>query len=267
MAQRKNLSGLDNASQKIINVADGSNPSDAATYGQVLNLLNGKDYKDGVVAASTANVNIASPGTSLDGVTLNNGDRVLLKDQTTASENGIWVFNGGTSALTRPADFPTGSTGLVSQGATVVVDGGTANLATQWTLTTTGAINVDTTAQSWTKTTAAGASYTAGNGLQLSSQTFSVKLPASSGLVADGTGLYVDNTIVPRKFAQNVGDGSSTSITVTHNLGTRDVVVRLYDPTAFAEADVDVVHSTTNTVTLNFGSAPASGAWRVVIVG
>jgi hypothetical protein len=192
---------------------------------------------------------------------------VLLKDQTTASQNGVWVFNGATSALTRPADFPTGSTGLVTQGATVVVDGGTANIASQWTLTTTGAINVDTTSLTFTRTTASGASYLAGNGLNLTSGTFSVKLPGSSGLVADGTGLYIDKTIVPTKYAASIGDGSSTAITVTHNLNTRDVLVALYDTTTYAEVETDVVHTTTNTLTLNFAVAPASNALRVVVIG
>lgn len=268
MAQKRFLSGIDLASQQIKNVADGSVASDGATYGQLLNLVNGKDYKNSVAAASTANITITAPGTTMDGVTLSNGMRLLLKDQTTASQNGIWVFNGSAAALTRPADFPTGSTGLVEQGATVVVDGGTNNIASQWTLTTTGAITVDTTSLVFTRTTAAGASYTAGNGLSLTSGTFSVKLPASSGLIEDGTGLYIDPSIVPAKpYAANVGDGSSTAITVTHNKGTRDVIVCLYDASTYVEVVTDVVHTTTNTITLNFAVAPASNAYRVVVFG
>jgi hypothetical protein len=270
MAQRKQLSGLDLASQKIVGMADGSVATDAATYGQVLNLVNGKDYKDGVVAASQANVTLTAPGTSIDGVTLAVGDRVLLLAQTTASQNGIWVFQGSAVTMTRPTDFPTGSTGLVSQGATVVVDGGTTNKATQWTLTTTGVINVDTTSLAFTETTAVGATYTADSagGLQLVTGAFSVKLPASSGLIKDSTGLYVDPAIVLTKaFGVLVGDGSSTAITVTHNKGTRDVIVALYDASTNAEVDTDIVHATTNTVTLNFAVAPASNAYRCVVIG
>lgn len=270
MAAKKFLSGIDLASQQGKNFADGSSASDAATYGQLLNLMNGKDYKNSVQAASTANISITAPGTTMDGVTLATGNRLLLKDQTTGSQNGLWVFNGSAAALTRPADFPTGATALVEQGATVVVDGGTNNQASQWTLTTTGTITVDTTSQTWTRTTAAGASYTADSagGLQLISGAFSVKLPGSSGLIKDSTGLYIDPSIVPAKpYAALVGDGTSTAITVTHNKGTRDVIVALYDASTYAEVETDVVHTTTNTVVLNFAVAPASNAYRVVVFG
>lgn len=264
----KFLDGLDLASQKITTLADGSSANDAATYGQLLNLVNGKDYKDGVVAASTTNVSVSSPGATLDGVTLASNDRILLKDQSTPSQNGVWAFNGASSALTRPVDFPTGTTALVTQGATVVVDGGTTNTAQQWTLTTTGAINVDTTGQAWTRTTAAGASYTAGNGLQLVSTAFSAKLPASSGLVADGTGLYLDAAIAVKKYAANVGDNSSTDIVVNHNLGTRDVIVQLrLAASAYSAAVTDWDATDANNVTLHFAVAPTTGQYRVVVHG
>lgn len=264
---RKQLNGLDLASQKIVHVADGSVSDDVATYGQVLNLVNGKDYKDGVVAASTANVTISGPGTSLDGVTLASADRVLLKNQTTASQNGIWVFNGSAAALTRPTDFPTGSGGLVTQGATVVVDGGTANIATQWTLTTTGAINVDTTSLTFTETTAVGTTYTGGNGITVTGTSIAATPKASGGITVDGTGISVDRTKVPNLFAVSVGDGSTTSITVTHNLGTLDVIVRLYTVSGGVEVDTDITHATTNTVTLIFATAPTTNQYRAVVLG
>lgn len=268
MTARLHLSGINLSGQKAVNAADGTVASDLATYGQVLSLVNGKDYKDGVRAASTANVTISGPGTSIDGVTLSSGDRVLLKNQSTASQNGIWVFNGSAAALTRPTDYPTGSGGLVSQGATVVADEGTANAGTQWTLTTSGTINVDTTSTSFTQTIG-GATYTADStgGLQVSSNAFSVKLPGSSGLVKDSTGLYIDNTIVPKRYAVTVGDGSTTAIAVTHSLGSRDVEVTIYDASSNAEVEVDVVHTSTSVVTLNFAVAPASNAYRVVVFG
>lgn len=267
MAARKFLSGIDMASQKIVSMADGSAASDAATYGQMLNLFNGRDYKDGVRAGSTANITITAPGATIDGVAMASGDRVLLKDQTTPSQNGIWVWNGAASALTRPADFPTGSTGLVTQGATVVIDEGTANQASQYTLTTSGTINVDTTSQSWTRTTAAGSSYTAGNGISIASNIISVNPAASGGISVAAGGVSVDHTKVPFLFAANVGDGSSTAITVTHNLATRDVIRALYDATGFQEVETDVVHATTNTLTLNFAVAPTSNQYRIVVHG
>lgn len=87
------------------------------------NLNNMFAAKQPVRVASTANVTIATPGTAIDGVTLANGDRVLLKDQTTQSQNGIYVFNGSGSALTRATDFDAwteipGATIPVTEGST-----------------------------------------------------------------------------------------------------------------------------------------------------
>ena len=58
-------------------------------------------------AASTANINISSPGGTIDGVALSALDRVLLKDQTTAAQNGIYIWNGAAVAMTRAADMDT----------------------------------------------------------------------------------------------------------------------------------------------------------------
>lgn len=68
---------------------------------------------DAVRCASTANVTISAPGAALDGVTLAVGDRILLKDQTTASENGIYIWNGAAVAATRATDMSTDWNGTV----------------------------------------------------------------------------------------------------------------------------------------------------------
>ena len=74
--------------------------------------------------------------------------------------------------------------------------------------------------------------------------------------------------MVVTKYAANVGDGSATSYTITHNLGTRDVQVTVYDNSApYAEVICDVNHATTNTVTLLFSVAPTSNQYRVVVQG
>jgi len=99
--------------------------------------------KQPVRAASTANVTIATPGTTIDGVTLTSGDRILLKDQTTPSQNGIYVFNGSTSALTRSTDFDQWTE---IPGATIPVTEGTVNADIIYLSTANGGGTIGTTA-------------------------------------------------------------------------------------------------------------------------
>jgi len=67
-------------------------------------------------------------------------------------------------------------------------------------------------------------------------------------------------------FITDVGDAVSTSLVVTHNLGTRDVMVTVFDNSSpWDEFDVQVQHTSTNTVTLIFGAPPALNAYRAVV--
>jgi hypothetical protein len=66
-------------------------------------------------------------------------------------------------------------------------------------------------------------------------------------------------------YAANVGDGTATSFALTHALGTRDVVVAIYDNSTYEEVFADVVLTSTSVVTVSFAVAPASNAYRVVI--
>ena len=99
---------------------------------------------------------------------------------------------------------------------------------------------------------------------------------ASTSYLSKASGLAVDISAVEtklvtdgftKKVSANVGNGTNTSFAITHNLGTRDVVVNVYDNSAYDTVEVDVVRTDTNTVTVTFASAPATDAYRVVIVG
>ena len=124
----------------------------------------GLDFKDSVRLATTANGTLGSAfanGQSVDGTTLSTGDRILLKDQSTASENGIYTVNAS-GAPTRATDFD--STAEVTAGAFVFVEAGTQNADSGFVLTTDGAITVGSTSIAFTQFSGAG-SFTAGDGL------------------------------------------------------------------------------------------------------
>jgi hypothetical protein len=83
------------------------------------------------------------------------------------------------------------------------------------------------------------------------------KTSLGSALVTDG---------FSRKVSANL-TGSATSYAITHNLGTRDVTVNVYDNATYETVETDIVRTDSNTVTVSFAVAPTSNAYRVVIVG
>lgn len=263
---RKVLNGLDLVNQRIQNLADPSSATDAATKQYVDGLVNGLDWKQSVRAATTAAGTLATGfanGSVIDGVTLATGNRILIKNQATASENGIYVV-AASGAPTRATDAD--ASAEVTPNMTVYVEEGTTNADTAWTLTTNAPITLGTTGLTFAQV-GGGSTLTAGNGITISSGTISVNPAASGGISVAAGGVSVDTAIVVRKFAASIGNGSSTSIAVTHNLGTRDVTVAVYDNTTFEEVLPDVVHTDANNVTLTFATAPATNAYRVVVHG
>lgn len=260
----KFLNGVDLVNQKVVNLASPSASTDAVNKSYVDNALAGLQWKAAVRAATTATGTMATSFANaqvLDGVTLATGDRILLKDQSTASENGIYTVNA-TGAPTRALDAD--GVGEVVSNATVFVSEGTVNAEKAYTCSTNGAIVVGTTATTWVQFGGGGTTYTAGSGLNLASTTFSAV--AGTGITV-GANISIDVAVVARKFSVAVGDGTSTSITVTHNLNTRDVQTIVYNATTWEVVMADVNNATVNTVTLTFAVAPTSSQYRAVVVG
>lgn len=262
----KVTNGLDLQAQRITNVADPSLASDAVTKNYADNLARGAKWKDPVRAATTANGLLATAyanAQTVDGVVLATGDRILLKNQTTGSENGIYVV-AVAGAPTRAVDAATA--GQITAGTAVYVTEGTTNADKAFTVTTDGAITIGTTATTWGQL-GGGTSYLAGNGLALVGSTFSVQPVAGGGIIAAAGGVSVDPAVVARKFSANVGNGALTSIAVTHNLGTKDVGVSLRETATDAGVLCDYVATDINNVTFTFPTAPAANAYRATIVG
>lgn len=257
-------------SQNITGLLDPTTAQMAATKNYVDSVAQGLSAKPSVAALATTNITLSGTQT-IDTIALVATNRVLATGQTTTSQNGLWVVSAG--SWTRPTDFATASLQL---GTYVFVEGGSGtNASSGWVMTASTAVTVDTTAQSWTQFSGAG-EITASGGLSKSGNTISVTalgLPVANGGTASTTAsgartaLSSTSNALPQKYSILVGTGSATSITVTHNLGTQDVVVSVYDAAAYNEVECDVAHTTTNTITLAFTTAPASNAYKCVVIG
>jgi hypothetical protein len=283
--------------QYVDDVAQGLNIH-AASYAATTANLNAT-YSNGTsgVGATLTNAGTQAAFTT-DGTTPSLNDRILVRLQTNTAENGIYtlttVGSGSTNwVLTRATDFDTPTE--IAGGDFTFVDNGT-------TLANTGWVNVDEVTTVGTdpivfQQFSGAGTYTASNGVLLTGTNFTfaprtgyglqtgssgaeIKLATTSGLnlasdlaVGAGNGISVltntvaiDSTVVVSKYAANVGDGSATSYTITHNLGTRDVIVSVYEASgSYAEVICDVNHATTNTITLLFSVAPTLNQYRVVV--
>jgi hypothetical protein len=256
---------VDLNNQKITNLTDPTNAQDAANKRYVDAAVVGIDWKASVRVATTEAVTLATAfenGDTLDGVTLATGDRVLIKNQADATENGIYVV-AASGAPTRASDAD--SSAEITASFAVFVEEGTVNADSGWTLTNNGTITVGTSELSFTQFTGLG-QITAGNGLTKLANTLDVV--AGLGIVANANDVAIDTAVVVRKYAVDLGDGTATSYTITHNLGTRDVTVALYEVASpYAEVVADVEHATTNTITVKFTLAPTTDQFRVVVHG
>ena len=269
---------------KITSLQDPTSAQDAATKNYVDSVATGLNIHDPVAAGTTASLASITGGT----VTYNNGSsgvgatltlqnalttldstytvvtgaRIMVKNEATAANNGIYTIDSTKKILTRaldadtPAELNGGDFFFIQNGATLY--------GTGWVIidpvTTFGTSPVN-----FAQFSGAG-TYTAGNGLSLSGNVFSVN--AGTGITTSGGTTAIDTSVVVRKYATSIGDGSTTAIAVTHSLNTRDVIVNVYSNTSpYAEVVCDVEHTSTSVVTLNFSTAPTSNQYRVVVQG
>lgn len=249
--------GIDLNSQRAVNGADGSAATDLVTLQQVQALVRGLDWKPSVRAASTGNLSLAAPGASIDGVSMAANDRFLAKDQTTASQNGIYVWTAAGTPATRALDADVSAE--VTGGMAVTSTEGTANGDKVWILTTNDPIVLDTTSLVFTQLGGGGSTYIAGNGLTLTGSTFDVV--GGNGITVAADLVSVDASVVVRKFAADCA-ATTNPQTFTHGLGSDDVDVTVWESSALVFPDIT---KGSGTVIVDFGSAPTAAQYRVVV--
>ena len=260
---KKMLTGVDLNNQRGINAADPTSATDIATKQYVDNRVEGMTYKVAVRAATTTNGTLATAyanGQTIDGVTLATNDRILLKDQTTQTENGIYTVNAS-GAPTRALDA---NTTAELNNATVMVTDGTVNTAREYNQSTknptVGSSNIV-----WAQKSA-GVTPTSGSGaISVSTGAISFVPKGAGGLAQDGSGAYIDTTTFGQGVKQYDADvpSGSNPASVPHNLGT---VARLGEPLLTLKSTGEVVEADivlgTNTDTVTFATAPTSAQYR-----
>ena len=261
---RKFFTDLDLQSvSKVINVPTPSAAGDAVPKSYVDSAVEGLAWKDSARVSTQGNINLASPGATIDGITMDSQDRVLVRSQTAPAENGIYVWNGASTAMTRSLDA---STFADLEQAVVSVEEGTDADSSFRQTEVNGTIDSSSVVWGAFGTSAPSASESTAGIAELATQ----------GEVDAGTD---DARIVTplklatysgrlRKHVASFGDGSATSYVITHNFNTRDVTVAVFPNSGtYDDVVVDVGRTSVNEVTLVFATAPASNAYRVVVIG
>jgi len=195
------------ATYKITGLGAPENSTDAATKGYVDSIAEGLHIHEAVVAATTANVALATAlenGDTLDGITLATGNRILVKNQTTQSENGIYVVNAS-GQPSRATDFDTAAE--VDSGDFVFVYSGTVNGGTGWVQTNRPA-TIGTDAIVFTQFSGAG-TYLGGAGMTLDGNTFNI---------GAGTGIQVNADTIENTGVLSI-TGTANQITASASTG------------------------------------------------
>jgi hypothetical protein len=310
-----------------LKVATPTDAAHAATKGYVDAARQGLDVKQSVHAATTAPVLLASgleAGDVIDtNVTLVAGNRVLVKDQSTASENGIYVVQASGAAVRATDANGTADTGTVSGGTFTFVEEGAVNADSGWVVSTNGTITVGTDAINWVQFSGAG-SITAGDGLTKDGNTInavgttdrisvsanaidiSANYVGQSSITTLGTittgvwngtdvavtdggtgasdaatartnlgikttagGVTTSTSTLARVAKQGCAAHSAgvSTTTVTHNFGTTDVNVQIYEVSTGATVIGDVTRSNADALSVVLYGTISANDYTIVVVG
>lgn len=254
-------------------------------------------YSNGTAGVGATFTVTATGTTTVDGHVLAAGDVVLLTAQASAFQNGLYTVTtagtvGVSTVLTRHTDMDQAPE---FAGAFIPVSNvGSANANSLWLANPSGAVTVGTTSIPFQQLNGA-TDLIAGAGLAISGNTVSVEnsgvLTVAHGGSAQSTAAGARGTTglgaqtapsgggsggvqsiaadgIPTKVECVIGDGSTTSFVITHNLGTRAVIVDISAAaTPWQQVDADIFKTSTNTITITFATAPSSSQFTVTIIG
>jgi len=248
---------------RILNLKDATDPQEPATLAQVRSFVEGLAWKDSVRVKTQGNINLSAPGATIDGISMSAGDRVLVASQTTASQNGIYVWTGASTPATRALDA---STFAELEAAVVTVEEGT-DAGTQWRQTQVNG-TIDSSDVVFTAFAAV---------IPLASENTAGRIEIATQAETDA-GTDDARAITPlklttwsgktKRYTSDLGDGSATSFTLTHNLGSRALQVQVYRNSGnYDQIECEVRRTSTSVLTLLFTTAPTSNQFTAVVTG
>lgn len=254
--------------QRIANLANPVSGADAASKSYVDNARAGIAVKDPVRVAANTNINLATPGATIDGVTMVAGDRFLAPSQSTSTQNGIYQYNGASTPATRTTDAD--GAGEVFDGSMIAVAEGTYG-GYQFIQTATASGAPGTWTQTWVVFQTGGQTYTAGTGLSLSGTTFSISAPIPIALGGtSGSSAFAARTNLGAigKYSANLGAiTAGAQYNITHNLQSTDIGAWFRTTTDSREIVVDWAPTGVDTMAVYADMSFAAGAIRCVVVG
>jgi hypothetical protein len=263
MATKPILVDLDfNSVAKVINLGTPTSAGDAATKAYVDSVIEGLAWKDSCRVATQGNINLASPGATIDGITMATNDRVLVRAQTLGEANGIYIWNGASTPMTRAADASTAAE--LEQAVTTIEEGTSAGATFRQTIVN---LTLDTTVVTWSSfgTGSPSATETTAGIAEIATQ-------AETDTGSDDLRFVTPLKLATysgraKRYAVNFGDGSATSYTITHNLNTLDVDVFIRETGGNQrQVDAEVRSTSVNAVTILTNAAPALNALRAVVI-
>jgi len=209
----------------ITNLPDPSLDGDAANKGwvnsQISDYIQGLDVKESVRVATTQNISLSTPPATIDGVTMANGERVLVKNQTDDTENGFYIYNSGGMTRSNDAD----ETDELSGGTFAFVEEGGGQANSGWVVTANGSLVPGTDSVTFSQFSGAG-SITAGDGLVKNGNSIdfvaadsSLTVGANNVAVNAGNGLTVGTGLEVNSHTGITVDGNGVSVNLTGGTG------------------------------------------------
>jgi hypothetical protein len=226
---------LDAGTYRIVNLGAPDQATDAATKAYVDGIAEGLHIHASAVAATTTNIDITNDlqvGDIIDGVTLAATNRVLVKNQTTAAHNGIYVVQP-TGGATRATDFD--APAEVDGGDFIFITGGNTQADTGWVQTSEGVATIGLDPINFTQFSGAG-TYLAGTGIDLDGNTFNIDLSeVSTTTLPEGDNKYYTDERVDDRVKDLVVGGTGISKTYDDEANSLTLAV---DFTEFSTTDV-----------------------------